>query len=652
MKARSSFFCLLSFAFCLCSLQAQIPQGFNYQAVARTSSGVPLTNVTLPVRISILADSLGTSVIWQELHASVTTNAQGVLTLVAGRGSKTGGTAATFSGIDWSITPKFIKTEVDYNGWKNMGVSRLWSVPYAMAVAETEGPFKKLAIEGETTVNDEALFEVKNKDGNTVFAVYNEGVRVYVSDGEKGIKGGFAVGGFGTDKAESQKYLVVSKDSIRLYLDTDTSTKKLKGGFAIGGYDMTKGTTVEDYLQVTRDSTRIYVKEDAGKKLKGGFAVGGFDITKGTQNFTPFTSLTSDNYFIGHEAGADNTTGKYNSFFGYKAGKSNTTGDMNIFMGMESGYSNSTGWGNLFIGDSAGYENTSGSFNLFLGQWAGQMNKTGYYNVAVGNGAGAYNETGWQNVSIGMQAGLENFNGSRNVNIGTAAGEKNKSGSFNVLMGNLAGQMATTGDGNVYLGAYSGRYNLTGNYNIFIGHGAGRDETGSHRLYIANDATSSPLVFGEFDNKRVVINGNSGSNLGLNNFYVNGTAGGITTWANFSDARLKHDIVTIPDALQKVLNLRGVNFLWNDPMEGMEGMQMGFIGQEAYDVVPEVVIFRNDRFSMQYAPITALLVEAVKEQQAVIEKQQEEINKLRMLETEVAELKDLINGLNRPENKK
>jgi len=81
-------------------------------------------------------------------------------------------------------------------------------------------------------------------------------------------------------------------------------------------------------------------------------------------------------------------------------------------------------------------------------------------------------------------------------------------------------------------------------------------------------------------------------------------------------------------------------------------MQMGFIGQEAYDVVPEVVIFRNDRFSMQYAPITALLVEAVKEQQAVIEKQQEEINKLRMLETEVAELKDLINGLNRPENKK
>jgi septal ring factor EnvC (AmiA/AmiB activator) len=57
----------------------------------------------------------------------------------------------------------------------------------------------------------------------------------------------------------------------------------------------------------------------------------------------------------------------------------------------------------------------------------------------------------------------------------------------------------------------------------------------------------------------------------------------------------------------------------------MEGLQMGFIGQEAETVVPEVVSVNNDHYSMQYAPITALLVEAVREQQKQISNQNEQI---------------------------
>ena len=734
MKSKSSFFCLLSFIFYLllspvpCAL-SQIPQGFNYQAVATNASGYPVANTAIPVMVTIQADSLGSNIIWKELHSSVTTNNHGVINIVLGRGAKQAGSASTFSAIDWSITPKFIKTEIEYNGWKTMGVTRLWSVPFAMAAGNIGGPINKLAVTGQTSINDEALFEVKNKDGNTVFAVYNEGVRVYVSDGEKGIKGGFAVGGFGTDKAESQKYLVVSRDSIRMYLDTDTTTKSLKGGFAVGGYDMTKGTSVEDYLQVTRDSTRIYVKEDATKKLKGGFAVGGFDITKGTQNITPFTSLTSDNYFIGHEAGLANRTGKYNSFFGYKAGKANNSGNYNVFIGHYSGTSNQDGYANLFIGDSAGYENTSGYFNVALGAWAGQWNKSGRYNVFLGPNAGLYNETGNQNVNIGMQAGAKNTSGSYNTLVGAGAGEFATGGSRNVFIGNLSGWKAISGESNVYIGYIAGMDNKTGirnvyvgDYagsemkagsenviigksagaltingyrnvflgawagnqvdsaqyclflgpsagwtskngmrnifigpfsgysnegtdNVFLGNEAGYYETSSNKLYISNTSTTSPLIYGEFNNARVVINGNGGHNPGLHNFFVNGTAGGMSPWFNYSDMRLKHDIATIPDALQKVLQLRGVNFLWNDPAAGMDGLQMGFIGQEAYEVVPEVVSLKNDRFSMQYAPITALLVEAVKEQQTIIEKQQAEIERMKSLENELSELKAIVSGL-------
>jgi hypothetical protein len=238
--------------------------------------------------------STGGTIFWKELHSTITTNSFGLFTLVVGTGTRqTASTVATFDLIDWSVTPKYLKTEIYYSGsWKDMGTSQLLTVPYAMVAEDLAGSVKKLAVEGETSGLEEALFEVKNKDGQTVFAVYNEGVRVYVSDGAKAVKGGFAVGGFGTDKAESTKYLFVGKDSVRIFLDTNPLTKGKKSGFAVGGYDVTKGT-VQNYLDVSEDSVRVYIDSNpATKKIKGGFAVGGYDMTKGTN--TNYMDVNTD----------------------------------------------------------------------------------------------------------------------------------------------------------------------------------------------------------------------------------------------------------------------------------------------------------------------------------------------------------------------
>jgi uncharacterized protein (TIGR02145 family) len=136
----------------------------------------------------------------------------------------------------------------------------------------------KMVIKGVETSPDSALFRVVNKDGQTVFAVYNEGVRIYVDDGAKGTKGGFAVGGFGTSKADSQNLLYVDTDSIRAYVNIDPA-KGVKGGFAVGGFGTSKGTT-QDLLVVNADSIRAYIDTNTGKGVKGGFAVGGFGSTK------------------------------------------------------------------------------------------------------------------------------------------------------------------------------------------------------------------------------------------------------------------------------------------------------------------------------------------------------------------------------------
>ena len=89
MKTKLSLFALLyPLTFFLYPCTAQIPQGFNYQAIARDGSGNPIANTALPVRITIQADSLGTTILWQEVHASVTSNSYGLINLVIGRGAR------------------------------------------------------------------------------------------------------------------------------------------------------------------------------------------------------------------------------------------------------------------------------------------------------------------------------------------------------------------------------------------------------------------------------------------------------------------------------------------------------------------------------------------------------------------------------------
>jgi hypothetical protein len=286
MKTKLLLSLLLSFSFYL--LSSQVPQGFNYQAIARGSDGKEIANTTLQIKVSILSDTTGFygsgsgTYIWEEMQ-SVKTNSLGLFTLTVGYtlATKVQGSALSFSAIDWKYQPLFIGIKINNGAWKNMGTSRLWSVPYSMVAGELEGAVDKLEVIGVDPLSDEALFEVKRKDGQTMFAVYNQGVRVYMplDTLSKGKKGGFAIGGFSKAKGTVQDYFVVNPDSIRAYIDTNPAKGK-KGGFAIGGFDKAKAWN-EEYMRVTRDSTRIYLNDTGTKGKKGGFAIGGFDKAKG-----------------------------------------------------------------------------------------------------------------------------------------------------------------------------------------------------------------------------------------------------------------------------------------------------------------------------------------------------------------------------------
>jgi hypothetical protein len=83
-----------------------------------------------------------------------------------------------------------------------------------------------------------------------------------------------------------------------------------------------------------------------------------------------------------------------------------------------------------------------------------------------------------------------------------------------------------------------------------------------------------------------------------------------------SDERLKDNIEPIPGALDKVVRLQGVSFDWKlDRRPEGSPKQLGLVAQQVRQVVPEAVVDAKDSLSITYNAITALLIEAVKEQQ-------------------------------------
>ena len=198
-----------------------------------------------------------------------------------------------------------------------------------------------------------------------------------------------------------------------------------------------------------------------------------------------YTEGTLNNFF-GAAAGS-NTTSDYNSFFGGVAGASNTTGGRNNFFGSSSGLLNTTGNQNNFFGTSAGYNTTTGNYNNFFGDSAGFYNTTGQTNSFFGN----------------------------------STGKNNTTGSWNTFFGQIAGLNNTTGYYNTFLGVGAGYYNSTGHQNVFLGYLAGYYETGSSKLYISNSDTDYPLIYGEFDNQYLEVNGDLGvtGKITIDNIY-------------------------------------------------------------------------------------------------------------------------------------
>jgi hypothetical protein len=497
----------------------------------------------------------------------------------------------------------------------------------------------------QPVAEDLPIFVVKNNLGQIVFAVYESGVRVYVDDtGVKGTKGGFAVGGLSDQtKLLGAEYLRVTPDSVRININTGTTgLKGTRGGFAVGGLSDQTKSVPSDMFFIAPDSARIYVNNTTTVKgTRGGFAVGGLsDQTK--TNADNFLLLTPDNYFIGHRAGDSITTGLYNTFLGYETGVRSTVGNGNIFLGFNAGHENIWGALNIFIGNNVGYNFTGvddGEENIFIGNTAGYNCTTASGSVFVGTRAGYNCGQSHGNTFIGDRTASSGVAGSYNTLLGAAAGFR-IGGEQNVLIGAFAGNTNETSNNNTLVGYAAGSHS-TGSNNVFIGSLAGDYETGSNRLHIANNGTES-LIYGEFDNSLVVVNGD---------LEVIGTV------LKASDMNLKQNLIKVSSGLSKITSLSAYHYNWNSEAKEKyhfkDNPQIGLLAQDVEKVLPELVSKSSNGYkTIDYSSLSAVLVEAIKEQQQIIESLKQKVdqitsenNKLQVTQTDIEQLKAEIEAI-------
>lgn len=127
--------CLL-FALMFSSVMSQAPNAFKYQAVIRDTSGIPMSEKAISLRISIIKGDIYGDEVYAE-HHNVLSDKLGLVNLNIGQGLDA---SSEFSGIPWGEDSFFVKIEIAMDGGMDyhlLGISKLLAVPYALYAASS-----------------------------------------------------------------------------------------------------------------------------------------------------------------------------------------------------------------------------------------------------------------------------------------------------------------------------------------------------------------------------------------------------------------------------------------------------------------------------------------------------------------------------------
>ena len=302
----------------------------------------------------------------------------------------------------------------------------------------------------------------------------------------------------------------------------------------------------------------------------GSIATGFGAIDNGTSNVTTGGLLSLDTDADADDNTADSSSGRLTIGAG---------GDLNLYHGGTNSYIvNSTG--SLYI-----HSETDDSDIIFTGE----------------DGS-----SGITALTLDMSAaGAASFNGVVTANAGVVVDNITIDGTeIDLSSGDLTIDVA----GDIILDADGGDINFK--------------DAGTSIFHISNDNSGDVHLESQVSDKDIYIRGNDGGST-INAVQFDMSAAGAAIFNNdvtaFSDARLKDNVETIPNALETVCAMRGVNFTRND---NNDQPGTGVIAQEMQEVFPVVVKENNDEdntLSVSYGNLVGVLIESIKELKAEID---------------------------------
>ncbi|MBO7146114.1 MAG: tail fiber domain-containing protein, partial [Salinivirgaceae bacterium] len=421
---------------------------------------------------------------------------------------------------------------------------------------------------------------------------------------------------------------------------------------------------------------------------RGSYAIGSGAIAKGTSSYA-FGSNGVDT--LGNWLPAASATGDFAYAIGagtVAEGKGSTA--LGVYTIAKGEYSTALGYGTIADGQYStalgrGYASgeTSLAAGLFTNAIGARSTALGYLSTANGSASTAMGNrttaSGSASTAMGNKTTASNYYSTSmgtytiaSGNASTAMGSRTTaSGSASTAMGveTIARGDASTamGAGTIASGDWSTAMGFHTIANYFNETVVGRYNTKNEGLFVVGNG-SGPIwrngetepydtirsdAFVVYENGDAEFRGNlypAVTKYDWQEYMPTYTLGTSTNMWNAvyatngvdqtSDQRLKTNIKPLEKALDKVLTLNGVTYEWRIkefPNKNFDSNRhVGVIAQELEAVLPEAVETGADGYkSVNYSNITPLLIEAIKEQQSIINNQQQQIDELKKMVEEL-----------------
>lgn len=631
------------------SIFAQSPEKFNYQAVVRDQSGNVVSNKQVSLRISILKGSTFGTYVLVENHTPET-NKYGIVNLIIGEGTVSTG---SLSGIDWSDGPYFIKIDIDATGGENyseLGTTQLISVPYSL-YSNNSGHSK--------TADNVVNLDYEQLNGKPDLSQYQpvSGTETWDKDytndvlitGDQEINGKKTFG----DSAIFANILrstISSSTAVPIVAENKAETGTANAIYGVSS--SSSGTAIRGI------SPYIGVYGSSSSTTGYGYGVYGTSSSETSAGVYGYCNNSNGKGVAGFVYSTSSGEGAGVLGTAYNSGSSGVRGVSSAYSGECYGVYGSA----LSVSGRAVFGEALNTSGVTYGTVGISKSPNGYgvygQNTAeTGNAYGVYGST----ASATGRAVFGNASSFTGENYGVY-GRTSSSGGFGVYgycsssTGAVHGVHGETESTTGY-GVYGVSNATTGSTKGVYGEARSPYGIGVYGLTAGNGINFGVYGITYSDNKGTGVYGisyqHSGVSYGVRancqstsgyDFYADGDG---VNYGAPSSIRWKYDIVPMTSVLDKIKEIRSVYFTWDQEHGGNH--DLGFIGEEVAKSFPEVVA--ADPASpgyvtgMDYSKMTPILLQAINEQQVIIENQNSKIEKQNLL------IEDLIKRIEALETK-